>query len=371
MIEPTHSAIEVIAKRVHKRVQNRVHKRVQNQVQGRRQLAWALSDQRVWFALCSALTLLSMWGEVAAQIKATDQTLQPPQEQRAVQDGTRQPLLIQPISITDDRGVTTLFAQSPQRVVSLLPSLTETVCSLGHCARLVGVDRYSNMPDSVKALPQLGGGLDPSVEAIVALRPDVVLVAKSTRVTDRLVALGLKVVALEPQTHADVERALALLGRLLGVADPGRAWREIDASMRAATAALPPQLRGVSVYFEVDSAPYAAGEASFIGQTLTRLGVANIVPKELGAFPKLNPEFVVRANPQFILVGEGSAAALRERPGWAAIRAVRSGRVCAFTREQSDLLVRPGPRLALAAQLMLKCLVGTGADRVGDAVSKP
>eukprot|EP01032_Pedospumella_encystans_P038400 gene38400-43500_t len=90
------------------------------------------------------------------------------------------------LEVVDERGVSVELPQPPQRIVTLLPSLTESVCALGACARLVGVDRYSNSPVSVRTLPQLGGGIDPNVEAVVALRPDVVLLAKSSRVTERL-----------------------------------------------------------------------------------------------------------------------------------------------------------------------------------------
>lgn len=110
----------------------------------------------------------------------------------------------QSVQLTDDRGRTITLAQPPRRIVSLLPSLTESVCALGQCARLVGVDRYSNWPDSIANLPRVGGGLDPSIEAVVALRPDVVLMATSSRGAARLEALGVTVVALEPKTHADV-----------------------------------------------------------------------------------------------------------------------------------------------------------------------
>jgi len=103
--------------------------------------------------------------------------------------------IAQPIDLVDDRGVTVKFQQPPQRIVSLLPSLTETVCELGKCDRLVGVDRYSNYPASVRSLPQVGGGIDPIIEAVVALKPDVVLMATSSRGVQRLEALGLKVVA--------------------------------------------------------------------------------------------------------------------------------------------------------------------------------
>ena len=87
------------------------------------------------------------------------------------------------------------------------------MCELGQCQRLVGVDRYSNFPASVRRLPQVGGGLDPNIEAIVALKPDVVLLATSSRAGERLEALGIKVVALEPKSHADVQRVLRQGGR--------------------------------------------------------------------------------------------------------------------------------------------------------------
>ena len=262
----------------------------------------------------------------------------------------------QPIEITDERGVQVSLPRAPQRIVTLLPSLTESVCALGACERLIGVDRYSNSPASVRALPQLGGGIDPNVEAIVALKPDVVLLAKSSRVTQRLETLGLKVLVLEPKTHADVKRVLDQLGRVLQADDPQRVWRAIDASVSAAAQSLSPAAKATRVYFEVNSGPYGAGESSFIGETLTRLGVKNIVPAALGPFPKLNPEFVVRANPDLIMVSVRSAAGMEQRPGWASIRAVRDGRICRFAPEESDVLVRPGPRMGEAARIMARCL---------------
>ncbi len=260
------------------------------------------------------------------------------------------------LPVTDDRGVQLALAQPPQRIVSLLPSLTETVCALGQCQRLVGVDRYSNYPDFVRNLPQVGGGLDPNIEAIAALKPDLVLMATSTPVADRLQSLGIKVLALEPKSHADVQRALQIVGRVLEVSDAERVWREIDTAVLATAQAVPLKARALRIYFEVNSAPYAAGERSFIGETLTRLGVRNMVPASLGVFPKLNPEFVVRENPDLIMVGDRNFIGLQGRPGWQRIRAIREGRVCVFTAEQTDVLVRAGPRMAEGARLMLKCL---------------
>lgn len=266
----------------------------------------------------------------------------------------------QSVSVRDDRGRVLELAQAPQRIVSLLPSLTESVCALGQCRRLVGVDRYSNWPEAeLAALPKVGGGLDPSIEAIVALRPDLVLASTSSgRALDRLEALGLNVVALEATTHADVRRVLGVVGALLGlVPQQGaeRLWREIDAGVQAAAATLPPRARQARVYFEVGRGPYAAGAASFLGQTLTRLGARNVVPAALGPFPRLNPEFIVRADPDIIMLGNRMQA-LAPNPGWAGLRAVREQRVCAFDQRQLDLLVRPGPRLAEGARIMARCL---------------
>lgn len=268
------------------------------------------------------------------------------------------PVAAATVHVTDDRGARIAFDRPPQRIVTLLPSLTELVCALDACARLVGVDTFSNWPARVAALPRVGGLDDANIEAIVALRPDVVLAAQSTRAVPRLEALGLKVVALEPRSFADLQRVLGVLAPVLAARDAAAVWREIDQGVEAAARELPPALRGTRVYFEVNSAPYAASESSFIGELLARIGVVNVVPGTLGPFPKLNPEFVVRADPQVIMVSDRQATSLRARPGWDRIRAVRDGRLCLFTPRQGDALVRPGPRMPEAAALMVRCLQG-------------
>lgn len=260
------------------------------------------------------------------------------------------------LDVVDDRGVSVHLPVTPQRIVSLLPSLTESVCALGACERLVGTDRYSNWPASVQALPKVGGGLDPNVEAVVALKPDVVVLAKASRVTERLERLGLKVLVFEPKNQADMRRVLGKLGQLLAVDDAEKVWRAIDASVSAAAQSLPAHVRGTRVYYEVNNGPYAAGEASFMGETLARLGAKNIIPAALGPFPKINPEFVVRADPDLIMTSERSAQDMEQRPGWQGIRAVRQGRICRFKPEESDVLVRPGPRMGEAARIMAACL---------------
>lgn len=268
----------------------------------------------------------------------------------------------------DDRGRAVALAQPAQRIVSLLPSLTETVCALGACDKLVGVDRYSNWPASLQSqLPVLGGGLDPNVEAIVALQPDVVLLSDAPRVIERLEALGLRTVALEPRTQADVYRAMHSIGLVLGLPpEQGaqRQWQRMQQGIAAAAQSIPQAAYGNRVYFEVSRGPYVAAPQSFLGELLTRLHMGNVVPAGMGPFPRLNPEFILRAQPDVVLMGSYSMQVAHSYPGWARLEAVKHQRVCAFDAEQSALLARPGPRMDESARALAQCLIEKAPRRV-------
>lgn len=267
------------------------------------------------------------------------------------------PAVAQPLTVRDDRGVEHRFEALPQRIVSLLPSLTETAWVLGIGSRLVGVDRYSNWPAEISALPRLGGLDDAQIEAIARLRPDLVLASTSARALDKLEALGFTVVRLKSESHADVRRTLGLVARLLGSPQAAdRVWAQVETDLAVAAARLPATLRGRRVYFEIGGGPYAAGSSSFIGETLTRLGMVNIVPPELGPFPKLNPEFVVRARPELIMGVGRDQAALLARPGWRQLPAVQQRWLCGFSHDDYEMLIRPGPRLGEAARVLADCL---------------
>jgi iron complex transport system substrate-binding protein len=282
-----------------------------------------------------------------------------------------QPVAAQPAtapSVQDDRGRTVALRGAPRRIVSLLPSLTETVCELGACDRLVGTDRYSNWPASVRGLPKLGGLEDAQVERIVALKPDLVLVANAPRLIERLESLGLPVLMLIPHSLDDARRVAGIVGTALGDPEGGaRLWQRLDARIDAAAARMPPAWRGQRVYVEVASTPHAAGEASFVGALVRRLGLGNIVPPALGAFPQINPEFVLRAQPDLVIAAQAALAEMAARPGWAQLHALREGRTCGVEPAAWDTLVRSGPRLADAADTIADCLQrlqgGSGAPR--------
>ncbi|WP_296464281.1 helical backbone metal receptor [Rhodoferax sp.] len=248
-------------------------------------------------------------------------------------------------------------AQPVSRIVTLAPSLTEAVCALGHCAQLVGTDRHSTWPASVVALPKVGGLEDAQIERIVTLRPNLVLLGPRSRAGERLQALGVPVLMLDARTHADLKRMLVKLGEALG--EPARAAEliaRLDGELDAAAGRMPAALRGRSVYVEVGAGASAASDKSFIGETVAKLGLVNVVSGELGLFPKINPELLLRRPPDLIIGPRATLTNLSDRPGWSTLPAVRQQQLCLLDTERMDLLSRPGPRLGEAAHMLVECL---------------
>jgi iron complex transport system substrate-binding protein len=262
--------------------------------------------------------------------------------------------------LRDDLQRDVEFARPPPRIISMVPSVTETVCALEACGRLVATDRFSDWPAQVRALPKAGGFDDAEIEMIVGLKPDLIFLGRSQRITGRLGELGISTFVLETRSYADIGRTVSTIGRILGLEDRAarlndsiaKAVREVAAEQAAARS----HRDGPTVYFEVDPGPYAAGSSSFIGALLALLGARNIVTPDLGAFPKLNPEYVVRRDPQVIFISPAEAPHLIERPGWDRIRAVKERRLCFFPPGVRDTIVRPGPRVAEGMRSMAECL---------------
>ena len=260
-----------------------------------------------------------------------------------------------PLTLTDDLGRRVTLQAEPKRVVSVLPSTTETLCALGLCERLVGVDDSSDFPASVVKLPRVGGLYNPNVEAMVALKPDLVVVSKYGKLAESLAAAGITVLAINPETYDEVFSKTLVLGRVMN--REGQA-KNLVIQMRRDIARIEiltkNAVRKPTAYYEVDPTPYTVGPNSFIGVLLAKAGAVNIIPASLGDFPKISPELVVQQNPQLIL-GVDLATA-RARPGWAGIAAVKSGRVMAIApgSAMDNLLTRPGPRLPLALAALAK-----------------
>lgn len=261
------------------------------------------------------------------------------------------------ITVVDDRGQSVTLPKPPRRIVSLLPSSTEAVCALGACDRLVGVDRFSDWPPRVGTLPQVGDLEDARLERIVALQPDLVLAGAFARASDRLESLGIPVLVVEAHQLEEIGQVLTTIATALGTPDAGRRlWWSLNERIDQAVARVDPGWHGARVYFEVSPGPFAASKASYIGQLIARLGLDNIIPASFGTFPKINPEFVVRADPDLIIAARRDFPAMSARPGWQQLEALRRQRVCRYDADFFDALLRPGPRIGDAADAIVACL---------------
>jgi iron complex transport system substrate-binding protein len=258
-------------------------------------------------------------------------------------------------------GLPAEAAPVPPRIVSLLPSHTETVCALGACDRLVGIDRHSNDPPSVQRLPRLGGLEDPRLEALLALKPDLVLAPKSWRGIESMQRLGLRVLAIEPTTLEQTEASMVQIALALNLsAEQGRAiWLALQERWQEAAGRIPARWRNASIYVEVSTVPHAASAGSFIGQMLHVIGLKSVIPAGLGPFPRLNPEAVLKADPDWIVASQDGLVSMRQRPALRELRALREGRTCGFDPKTFDLLLRPGPRLGDGALALANCMAQT------------
>jgi iron complex transport system substrate-binding protein len=261
-------------------------------------------------------------------------------------------------SVVDDLGRVVAPSGSVERIVSMVPSHTEAVCALGRCDALVGRDTFSNYPARVLTLPDLGSAFSPDLEALIALEPDLVLVDEYSGLAEALAPFGIAVYAGTPQRLEGVFELFDRLGRLLDARDEAEA---LSASLRSridAVMTLTAPLEGPSVYYELDASPYSVGPEGYLGTLIGAAGGRNIVGAELGEFPLLDPEFVVAADPDLIVLGDApygeSLETLRARPGWGGLSAVVAGRVVELTAEQVDVLSRAGPRVGDAVELLAR-----------------
>jgi iron complex transport system substrate-binding protein len=228
------------------------------------------------------------------------------------------------------------------RVVTVAPSLTETVLALGAREALVGVSRFDEAPE-VKALPRVGGFVDPSVETIVSLKPHLVVVQKSPgnqKPVEKLASLGVPVLALSLTTVADAVEAMKTLGAVLGRAAQAKALVTALDEARAKERAMVPKTPR-SVLFVYGFTPLVvAGPGSFAAELLADCGASNAVKFAASAYPVWSREQLL-AHPPEVLVDASDSSEGRE-----AIRTLVP-KVTWVALENKDLL-HPGPSLARA-----------------------
>jgi iron complex transport system substrate-binding protein len=251
--------------------------------------------------------------------------------------------------------------RSSQRIVSLAPSVTEIVFALGAGERLVGVTRFCDEPQAARALPKIGGFLDPSLEAVASLHPDLVVTVpngQARAVTERLAELGIAVLLLYDYTLDDVERGIAAVADALQVPTAGQA---LLARMRSEVAAVQAAVIGQprpSVLFLYGHRPLvAAGPGSYADALIAIAGGVNAARRGNARYPTLSLETLIGLAPEVIIdaypAGMGAAPEPMELDRMSSVPAVQSGRVHSLS---DNAALRPGPRVGADARLLAALL---------------
>lgn len=262
-------------------------------------------------------------------------------------------------------------ADQPARIVSTAPSITETLFALGLGARVAGVTTFCNYPEEARRLPKIGTYIQPNLEVIVSLRPDLVVVeANPIRLREKLEALGLRVLELHFTTVADIHQSIERLGQAAGV--PKRA-EALNRSIRSQLDEIRRRTASLArrrMLFLVGRSPnaleglIAAGRASYLNELITVAGGVNIFRDAPTAYPKVSLEEILARDPEVIVdMGEMARTAgvteadkqrvLRLWDRYPSLTAVRTRHVFAVA---ADIFVVPGPRMVEAAREFARML---------------
>jgi iron complex transport system substrate-binding protein len=265
-------------------------------------------------------------------------------------------------TIIDDLGRPVYIEKTPQRIISLAPSITEILFALDLGDRVVGVTDYCDYPEEAKEKPKVGGYYTTNLEMIMAQEPDLVLADGHDPVCQQLVNLGLTIVVLQPKDIFGIFRNIELVGEITGKEQKAE---KLIASLEARLNAVAEKTARISqkpqVFAEIDATdltkPWTAGPGSFIDALITLAGGENIV-KVSGAWVQLSLEELIAADPDLIIVGlmlPLTAEEVRQRPGaWQQLAAIKEGKVYAIS--DPSLTSRPGPRIIDGLEEMAKII---------------
>lgn len=261
----------------------------------------------------------------------------------------------------DDAGRKVSIPIRVERFVSLAPNLTEIVYAIGAGERLVGNTTFCNYPEQAKSATKIGDTLQPSIERILSLRPELVLVSTASQLeafTGQLNEHRIAVYITDPHDLEGVFRTITNLGDLLnepiGASELVKDLRARTETVERAVAARPP----VRVFFQLSGQPlYTAGKTSFVTNLIERAGGQSVTSDINEAWPRLSDEAALASRPEVVIMlsGEsmGAAANIKVAPALRNSPAVRNGRVYVI---DGDLLTRPGPRLVDGLERIARAL---------------
>lgn len=252
------------------------------------------------------------------------------------------------IRLVDDAGDTLGLDAPARRVVSLIPAATELLFAIGAESVLVGRTRYCDYPPAARAIPDLGDGIKPSIEAVLSRRPDLVVLYNSGQnaaVAGRLRELGIAAFRVNTDALSDVSRVARMLGRLTGrLRGADSVAAVFDTALAHATR--PPVAGRPKVLLLVwEQPPMTIGRGSFLNELLERAGGENLFADVTGSSGVVSIEAVAARNPDLIFTTTDGPSAFASRPEWQVVPAVREHR---FLRVSGSEFNRPSPRAPAA-----------------------
>ena len=282
----------------------------------------------------------------------------------AIEVPATQAPVINTLTLTDGLAREIKLDGPAQRVVSLAPSNTEILFAVGAGSQVIGRDEFSDYPEEAKSIASVGGSMGQySAEAIVALKPDLVLAAEinSPELVKQLEDLGLTVYYLKnPVTLEGMYDNLGIVGQLTGH-DVTELVDSLKARVAAVDEKVMPLSSVISVFYEIDasdaSKPFTYGPGTFGDLLIARAGGSNIAGSLTDAYPQMSLEQLIVANPTVIILGDSmwgvTIESVKQRAGWDYLGAVQNGLVFPF---DDNLISRPGPRLVDGLEQLAKLL---------------
>ena len=265
--------------------------------------------------------------------------------------------------VVDDAGDTVRLAGPARRIVSLIPATTELLFAIGAGPDLVGRTRWCDFPAEAAAVPDVGDGMTPNLEAVAATRPDLVVLYNSGQngtAAERLRALGIPAVRVRSDLLADVPRLARLLGTLTDRRDAAESLSvAFDSSLAAAT--VPAANRRPSVFLLVwDQPPMTVGKGSYLSELLERAGAVNAYADLPTSSGQISIESVAERNPDLVFTMNAGAPAFAGRPEWQRIPAIRERR---FVHAPGSEFSRPSPRAPAAIRTLSARIAEASAPR--------
>ena len=255
-----------------------------------------------------------------------------------------------PRTFVDDLGRKLYLAKHPKRIISLAPSITETLFALGLNDEIVGVTEFCDYPPQALEKPKVGYS-QPNLESIVALQPDLLLAPKSFMRVDllqKLEQLKIPTFVLEPHTLEEIMAHIQMLGRMVGRSQEGN---EQTVALRKQISTLSLQLEGLprpTMLYVLNSEPLiTVGPGSFIHHLIELAGGRNAAEQATTSYPRLTMEEVLRQNPDYLVfpVGKFEGIPQSEQDAWKRWNTLNAVKHNQMFQVQSDLLNRPGPRI--------------------------